>query len=168
MIENSINWIVAQIKPNMLHKAIHNLERQSFHSFAPQHLETIRSGEKFKNVKKLIFPGYIFIKTNLKNNNFRSINSTIGISRLIKKSNGEPGIIPNNFIDELKKLTLNQSFLKKKMKAGTTVKLIKGPFNGYIGTILSLEKDNRIKVLFKVINDYHSLSCPSHFARTMF
>ena len=66
MIENSINWIVAQIKPNMLYKAIYNLEQQSFHSFAPQHLETIRSGKTFKNVKKLIFPGYIFIKTNLK------------------------------------------------------------------------------------------------------
>ena len=88
MIENSINWIVAQIKPNMLYKAIYNLEQQSFHSFAPQHLETIRSGKRFKNVKKLIFPGYIFIKTNLKNNNFRAINYTVGISRLIKKNNG--------------------------------------------------------------------------------
>ena len=84
-------------------KAIFNLKLQSFQYFAPEYEETIRNGNSFKKVKKLLFPGYIFIKVNLEQNNYLAVNF-IGISTIIKKSNGKPGIVPNKFIEELKKM----------------------------------------------------------------
>ena len=167
MINNPMNWLVAQIKPNMLKKAILNLRLQSFQYFAPEYEETIRYGNCFKKVKKLLFPGYIFVRVNLEQNNYLAVNSTLGISTIIKKSNGKPGVVPNKFIEELKKNISNKSSLKTTLQPGSNIKFIKGPFTGYIGKILTLEKDNRIRILFNVIEHYRSVKCPQNFVTSV-
>ena len=167
MISNPMNWLVAQIKPNMLKKVIFNLKLQSFQYFAPEYEETIRNGNSFKKVKKLLFPGYIFIKVNLEQNNYQAVNFTSGISTIIKKSNGKPGVVSNKFIEELKKNVSNKTSSKNILQPGLKIKFIKGPFTGYIGKILTLEKDSRIRILFDLIENCRSVKCPKNFVTSV-
>ena len=163
MINNPMNWLVAQIKSNMLKKAILNLRMQSFQYFAPEHDEIIRNGNCFKRFKKLLFPGYIFIRVNLVQNNYLAVKSTLGISTIIKKSNGKPEVVLNKFIEELKKIISNKNSSKTILQPGSNIKFIKGPFTGYIRKILTTEKDNRIRILFNVIEHYRSVKCLQNF-----
>ena len=66
MSSSSLNWVVAQLKPNMLKKAELNLLRQSFEYYAPKELYTVRKGNLFKRVKKLL-SRLFFVKINILN-----------------------------------------------------------------------------------------------------
>ena len=48
-----------------------------------------------------IFPGYIFIKFGLDNGDWRKINSTLGVNRLISFHEGRPAKIPEALIEGL-------------------------------------------------------------------
>ena len=89
MSSSSLNWVVAQLKPNMLKKAELNLLRQSFEYYAPKELYTVRKGNLFKRVKKLLFPGYIFVKINILNRDLSTLGNTLGISKVLKNTNGK-------------------------------------------------------------------------------
>ena len=92
MNSNKLNWVIVQLKPNMLKKAETNLLRQSFEYYAPQKEYTVRKGNLFK-VKKLLFPGYIFVKININNHELINLGNTFGISKVLKSSIGKGGYI---------------------------------------------------------------------------
>ena len=153
--EYTLKWVAAQLKPNMLSKVELNLERQSFEYFAPKRSETVRSGQFFKNIKKLIFPGYVFIRIDPESSDVRKVNSTIGISRLVKLSNQKVGIIPDSFVDNLK-VVLNEyrNNIPDNIFPGKKVRWIDGPFTGIIGEIINLDENGRLKILFKILDGY--------------
>ena len=49
------------------------------------------------------------------------------------------------------------------LQTESNIKFVKGPFTGYIGKLLTLEKDNRIRILFNLIENYRSVKCPQNF-----
>ena len=151
----SLKWVAAQLKPNMLSKTEMNLYRQSIEFFAPKRSETIRKGKVFKKNKKLLFPGYIFVRLDPNSLDVRKVNSTIGISRLVQMNQKKIGIIPDSFVENLKILTqMSQNFSSDLFKPGKKVKWIDGPFSGMIGEILSLDENGRLRILFKILEGY--------------
>tara|TARA_Y100000022_G_C13087405_1_gene300642 strand:- start:84 stop:593 length:510 start_codon:yes stop_codon:yes gene_type:complete len=160
MSSSSLNWVVAQLKPNMLKKAELNLLRQSFEYYAPKELYTVRKGNLFKRVKKLLFPGYIFVKINILNRDLSTLGNTLGISKVLKSTNGKAATLPETFIQNLKKnshinFNINQ---KQELKVGKIIKCIDGPFTGLIGQIYKLEESGRLKILFEIINGSYTVS----------
>ena len=59
----------------------------------------------FKKIHKLLFPGYIFVRINMNSKDIASINSTKGISRLIRRGDKKVGILPDDFIKNLRNLS---------------------------------------------------------------
>ena len=104
---------------------------------------------------------------NLVQNNYLAVKSTLGISTIIKKSNGKPEVVLNKFIEELKKIISNKNSSKTILQPGSNIKFIKGPFTGYIRKILTTEKDNRIRILFNVIEHYRSIKCPQNLVTSL-
>jgi len=160
MSSSSLNWVVAQLKPNMLKKAELNLSRQSFEYYAPQELYTVRKGNLFKRVKKLLFPGYIFVKINILNHDLYTLGNTLGISKVLKNPKGKAATLPETFIQNLKKLGYKDfNFLKKQeLKVGKSIKCIDGPFTGLIGQIYKVEETGRLKILFEILNSSYMVS----------
>ena len=68
-MRNSKSWIVARNKPNQDKIALINLERQNFEFFQPTFKTMSRRQNKFREIIKPAFPGYIFIAMNLEENN---------------------------------------------------------------------------------------------------
>ncbi len=102
-------WVVAQLKPNMVKKAELNLERQEFEYYSPKRKVTKRVGKIFKQSQKTLFPGYIFVRINPFSRDVVSVDSTYGISRLLRVDKKKIGTLPDSFINNLKKSSKNCS-----------------------------------------------------------
>ena len=155
-------WGAAQLKPNMLKKALKNLERQKIEFFAPSRKITIRRGSLFKTVTKLLFPGYIFVKLDPNSNDVRSIDSTLGINKLVRVGREKIGILPHDFIEIIKK-TSNADFSDRNAKAckGSKIRWTTGPLANFIGIIEDHDESGRLKVLFHILSAKRQVYCNS-------
>jgi len=76
-------WYLAQLKPGGLDRAVVNLARQGFDSLMPVREETRRRAGRWRTIAKPLFPGYLFVKVPAGRQDWRAINATYGVSRLV-------------------------------------------------------------------------------------
>ena len=171
MISGNKNcWYVAQLKPNGFYRAQLNLVRQGFECFMPMRKVTIRHARKLTNALRPIFPGYIFIKIELGVTDYQKINSTLGVSRLISFHAGCPAQVPVALIDGFKARCDDQSRLMplNDWKTGEKARLVSGPFADFIGEVEELFSGDRVKLLFKFMQQYKSLEVPTFALERMY
>ena len=151
-MSNSKSWIVARNKPNQDKIALINLERQNFEFFQPTFKTMSRVQNKFKEIIKPVFPGYIFISINLEENNWHKINNTRGISRIIVFGNEIP-LIHCELIEDLKhRFSLNSSLeAANPFEVGMNAEITNGPFAQLIGKIEEIDADQRIWILLDIL-----------------
>lgn len=161
-MSDSKSWIVARSRPNQDKIALINLQRQNFEFFQPRFNSLSRSNNKFKNIIKPVFPGYIFIAINLKTNNWHKINHTRGISSIIVFGNEIP-IIPSELINELKIRFRHNNTQKPTSKIGVGMKaeITNGPFAQLTGKIDKIDDDQRIWILLDILGNQTRVSIKS-------
>ena len=76
-------WYLIQFKPNSHRLAERNLHRQGINTFLPMQKITRRKASRFVSDLKPLFSVYMFVSVNSEQAPWRSINSTIGVSRLV-------------------------------------------------------------------------------------
>ena len=75
--------------------------RQGFATYLPRYLKRRRHARRIDVVAAPLFPRYLFVEIDMTVQRWRSIYSTIGVSRLV--CNGEyPAPVPEQVIEELK------------------------------------------------------------------
>ena len=160
-VKNS--WYVAQLKPNGFSKAQLNLVRQGFECFMPMRKVTIRHARKLSVGLRPVFPGYIFIKFGLDSGDWRKINSTLGVNKLISFHEGRPSKIPEALMEGFITRCDDQHMLKpiSNWEAGDNARLIAGPFADFIGQVEGLVSDDRVRLLFKFMEQYKSVEVSS-------
>ena len=158
-MSSSESWIVAKTKPNQNKIALINLERQNFEFFQPKLNRISRGQNKFKEIIKPVFPGYIFIAINLEENNWQRINNTRGISSIINFGNQIP-LIRSELIEELKhRFSMNNTAkLADQFEVGTNAEIINGPFTKLIGKIDEINSNQRIWILLDVLGTQRRVS----------
>lgn len=156
--KSDLNWVAAQIRPNMLKKACKNLENQAFEYFSPCRIETVKSGNRFRRVEKLLFPGYIFVRYDIHSRDISTLNATMGLSRLVRGLGNGPGIIPDSFVDALMVACDQWSLFKDKVSAGNQVRFVDGPFVGMVGEVISADVNGRLRILFDLIAGARTLT----------
>lgn len=159
---NDLSWVVAQIKPNMLKKACQNLNNQGFEYFAPCRWETIKSNNNFRRVEKLLFPSYIFVRCDIGSGHISTLNATMGLSRVVRGTGKDAGIIPDGFIEELIFACGSGKITKANIKAGDMVRLVDGPFVGMAGEVLSADSNGRLRILFELMAGTSKLTADSN------
>lgn len=153
------DWYVAHLKPNGFSKAQMNLSRQGFETFMPLRNVTVRHSRKLMSTLRPVFPGYIFIRFSLDNENWRKINSTLGISRLISFNEGRPSKIPEGLIEGFKTRCDAKNILEpiSNWREGDKARLVAGPFSDFIGQVEGIVSSDRIRLLFKFMETYKSV-----------
>ena len=165
---NDLKWVAVQLKPNMLNRVIFNLNFQSFDYFAPMKSETIRSGNFFKKIKKLLFPGYIFVRIDPNGLDVKKVDSTFGVSKLVRRGDRKVAYLPDIFIQSILVLqTKHNEIFKSSLSLGKKVRLIEGPFVGMIGEIFKLHADGRLKILFKILDTYKLVTAKNKSIETV-
>ena len=144
-------WSAVSIKPNQTHKAEANLKWQEIDFLAPKIKVTKHQQNRFINKINLLFPGYIFVHIDLATDDQRKVQSTYGISQILKVG-GKIGKLPKNFIEALKTIKLDapQTYAGD-LKPGNNIEIISGLFTGLITKIIELDSQNRLKCLFNIL-----------------
>ena len=76
-------WYVVQTHARREDQAVHHLKRQGFKVYLPRYLKKRRHARKIDWHPFPLFPRYLFVSFDLNINQWRSIHSTVGVSRLI-------------------------------------------------------------------------------------
>ena len=146
---NTPSWYVVQFKPNSHKIAIRNLERQGFETFLPMHEVTRRTVVKFDTVIRPLFAGYMFVACDPKQAPWRQINSTYGITRMLRFAEGiKP--MPEALITGLRARCDNVGKVVVPLEnfdAGQSVEMHSGPFASFIATVEQMASDARVWVL---------------------
>ena len=97
---------------------------------------TRRKASRFVSDLKPLFPGYMFVSVNSELAPWRSINSTIGVSKLVSFE-GKPKPLPLQLISGLMlRCDASGTLLPPKtLNEGDSVEMLTGPFANFIATV---------------------------------
>ena len=149
---NKKEWYVLQYKPNSQIITQKNLKRQGFNTFLPLEEVTKYKFGKISKQLKPLFPGYMFVEFNKQDLSWTKINSTIGVSKLLK-TNCELNPVNEDLIQKLIHRCDNLGKLLpfRGVQKGDEVKIINSPFNEFITRIEQIDSKNRIWVLMDIM-----------------
>ena len=147
-----LRWYVAQTRARQEKLAQMNLEAQKFEVFLPQILKTTRHARRHRLVKAAVFPGYLFIRLDPEQHRWRSVNGTIGVSRLLT-ANERPAPAPIGVVESLMSYVDDQGYcqMSRDLVAGQRVNVVRGPFTRLMGEVLSMDDKGRTRVLLEIM-----------------
>ena len=146
------SWFLAQLKPNCGQIAERNLRRQGFRTFMPLEEGTMRRGGRFVTASVPLFPGYIFVALNTATGQWRPINSTYGITRLVSFGQ-EPTPVPLALVSQLMLRCDSSGKLlpPRLLKPGDQVRITSGPLAEFVAEVEAMAPDRRVFVLMELM-----------------
>jgi transcriptional antiterminator RfaH len=147
-------WYVVQSQPNAEHKAVAHLGRQGFATYLPRHLKRRRHARRVEIVPAPLFPRYLFVGIDLGAQRWRSVFSTIGVSRLV--CNGElPAAIPDHVIDSLKLREDAGGYVRldyrPTFRTGDKIRILEGAFADCLGLYEGMRDSDRVAILLDLL-----------------
>lgn len=153
---DSGGWYVAQLKRNGFEQAVVNLGRQNFETFMPMQKNTVRHARQLKNVLRPVFPGYLFVRFGTNRSDWRKINSTFGVSRLVSFDKSAPTPVPDKLIAGLRARCDGGDILlpMRNVEIGEKVRLLSGAFAEFVGEVEDMVGQNNVRVLLNILGQY--------------
>jgi transcription antitermination factor NusG len=152
-------WFVAQTLPQREKIAGFHLEAQGFLAFTPCFRKTVRHARKVRETIAPIFPGYVFVAFHLERDRWRSINGTIGVTRLLA-TQSRPNPVPSGIVEALI-ATIDESGLVRfdgGLRPGQPVSVMTGPFAKSFGVLTRLDGNGRVRVLMAIMGGLVSVT----------
>jgi transcriptional antiterminator RfaH len=144
-------WFLVHTHTKNERKAEWHLGAQGFRSFLPQYQKTVRHARKLSTVWAPLFPSYLFIALDLEMDRWLSVRSTIGVSRLFTQG-GRPIPVPVGIVESLLAHSNgNLTRLDDGLVEGQAVRILRGPFADFVGTLARLDANGRVKVLLQLM-----------------
>ncbi len=155
-------WYVAQIKPNSFARAKANLDRQGFETFMPLRRKTVRHARQMRDVLLPVFPGYLFIKFGSQRADWRKINSTFGVSKLISFEAGKPAQVPDALMTGLRARCDVRHILKPldDLRTGERVRMLSGAFADFVGEVEEMVANDCVRLLFEFMGQRTRVDVP--------
>ena len=157
-------WYVVHTHVQKEATAAFHLMRQGFDIYLPQFLKIRRHARRQDTVKKPLFPRYLFVELDLTFHQWRSVNSTIGVSHMI--CNGEaPTPISNEIVQNIKyreddcgHVKLNKFALFNK---GAAIQVISGSLSDQVGIFDCQRDEDRVRVFLNLLGRQIGVTLPS-------
>lgn len=147
------SWYVVHTQPRAEETAARNLDRQGFEAFLPLYRRQIRHARRRLEVRRPLFPGYLFVRFDPATCRWRSINGTVGV-RYLLGDRTRPIAVPEPVIeailaraDEGGEVTM----LSKPLARGQSVQLVDGPFAECTALFEEIRDDMRVTILLSVL-----------------
>ena len=156
---SSERWYAVHTLPFAEARAEHQLKLQRFRTFQPKRYKTIRHARKFSTIAAPYFSRYLFIVLDLGCHQWRSINGTIGVSRLVMCAD-RPNPVPHGVVEALIEAADARGILQfnRKLQLGESVRLVAGPFAEQIAILNKLDDAGRVQVLLHILGRQVSIS----------
>jgi transcription elongation factor/antiterminator RfaH len=146
-------WYLVQCLARREAFAAHNLEAQGFRVFYPFFMKTVRHARKFRVVRQALFPGYLFVILDLDKDRWRSVNGTLGVSRLVMGQD-YPQAVPRGVVEAIVE-NLDEAGaldMKRGLRPGAKARVVGGPFSDILGEIVALDDRGRARVLLEIMH----------------
>jgi transcriptional antiterminator RfaH len=147
-------WYVAHTHPHAETKATAHLSRQGFDVYFPRYMKRRRHARRIDTVAAPLFPRYLFVAIDLNAQRWRSIFSTVGVSRLI--CNGEdPTPVPAGIVEALKNREDVSGFIKldcrPRFHTGDKIRVLDGAFSSCLGLFEGMAERERVAILLDLL-----------------
>jgi len=146
-------WFVAHTHPHAEAKATAHLNRQGFEIYLPRYLKRRRHARRIETVAAPLFPRYLFVAIDLNVHRWRSISSTVGVSRLV--CNGDdPTRVPVGIVEALRSREDAGGFIKlcrPRFRAGEKVRVLDGAFSSCLGLFEGMAERERVAILLELL-----------------
>src|SRR5262245_18125368 len=147
-------WYVVQTQANAESKAVLHLARQGFATYLPRYLKRRRHARRVDIVAAPLFPRYLFVEIDTTLQRWRSIYSTVGVSRLV--SNGDyPVSVPDDVLGLLKCRENISGFVqldhRPKFRTGDKIRILEGAFYDCLGIYDGMSDRDRVAVLLDLL-----------------
>ncbi len=147
-------WWVVQTHPHAETKATTHLQRQGYSVYLPRYLKRRSHARRIEIVPAPLFPGYLFVMADIFAQRWRSIHSTIGVSRLV--CNGEePAPLPSAVIDAIKNRHDEAGFVqldpRPSFKPGDKIQVVDGAFTTCLGLYEGMADRERVAILLDLL-----------------
>ena len=148
------HWYLVHTLPNNETRADINLRRQGFATYLPCFQRQRRHARRVDIVTRPLFPRYLFVRLDLARDQWRSVQSTFGVSALVFAGE-KPAALSNYVIDEIRARENGDGFivlgLPAGLKTGSPVRLIDGLFVDYQGVLERIADERRVSVLLSML-----------------
>lgn len=155
-------WYVVEAQPRSEHRAQENLQLQGFQSFCPR-VRKIRNHARRKElVLTPLFPGYLFVRFDRQFHQWRSINGTFGVRRLVASDPWRPQPMPGSAMDFLISRCEPSTgcLADEPFKPGESVRFAKGALINRLATVECLEPGGRVRLLLDILGGYQEVVVP--------
>jgi len=147
-------WFVVQTHANAENRASAQLVRQGFEVYLPRFLKRRRHARRVEIIPAALFPRYLFVAVDLKSQRWRSIHSTVGVSRLL--CNGDaPAQLAKGVIEKLQSRHDERGFIKLDPKPpcepGAAVRIVEGVFSSSLGLFEGMTDNQRVAILLDLL-----------------
>jgi transcription elongation factor/antiterminator RfaH len=144
-------WYPVQTQPQRERLAAQQLENQGYAVFFPRRRRVVRHARRIETRETSYFPGYIFVRLDLAQDHWRSVNGTLGVRSLVMFG-GSPASVPTAFVDFLRSCADENGCLAVRghFAPGDKVRINAGPFADVVGLIDRLEGGARIRILLEL------------------
>ena len=147
-------WYVVQTRPSSEARAATHLERQGFEIYLPRYLKSRRHARRTEAVAAPLFPRYLFVAIDVAVQRWRSVQSTIGVARLVCHGDN-PAEVPNSVIRDLKLGQDERGFVqlerKHPFKLGEPIRVLDGVFSAYLGLFERMTDSQRVAILLDLL-----------------
>ena len=147
-------WFVAHTHPHAEAKATAHLSRQGFEVYFPRYLKRRRHARRLETIAASLFPRYLFVAIDLNVHRWRSICSTVGVSRLV--CNGDsPTPVPVGIVEALRNREDAGGYItldcRPKFQAGDKIRVIDGAFSSCLGLFEGMADRERVAILLDLL-----------------
>ena len=154
-------WYAVHTQPMRENVAQGQLQIQTFETFLPTRLKTVRHARRMRTVLAPLFPRYLFVRVNVARERWRCINGTIGVTGLVMQ--GEmPHPVPHGVVEALEAAADPRGLIRfeEVLKPGCRVRVMAGPFADQLGTLGRIGDADRVRVLLQIMGSEVPVEVP--------
>ncbi len=148
-----LNWYVVYTQPSKEQLALHHLQNQGFDVYMPRYRKERRHARRIDHVLSPLFPRYLFIRIDLQQCGWRSINGTRGVSYILSQGD-EPVAVPSEVIETIQNRENDEglfTFTPPKLNKGDRFNIMDGAFADNIGIFEKMDGSKRVVLLLELL-----------------
>jgi transcription elongation factor/antiterminator RfaH len=148
-----MSWYAVYTKPRHERKVNAHLSREGITTFLPEMERWSRRSDRKQKIWYPMFPGYLFINTELSGENRLKIIKTRGVVMVLGHK-GIPTAIPENQIEAIQKAVDSRKAISAYpyLESGQIVRVINGPLNGVEGIFISEKGKGKLIISVDILH----------------
>lgn len=149
----SASWYAVRTQTNAELRAVAHLRNQGYDVYLPCYRKKRRHARRVETVLRPLFPGYLFVHLDVKQQAWRPINGTVGVMGLVQFGAELPPI-PLSVVEALKNHEDGGGavrLLPDNLQQGDKVQVREGAFEDCVGVLADIPDAQRVILLLDLL-----------------